>query len=435
MSDFAIEFEWLGGAHLDLPERATAAELRIRVDDQMATHLEDLEARTVRNGFRGCASTLAVWLVANWWRLRWEPEPAVPDLDWRMAHQLPATGGGFVWPDLTLASDGSFIHVRVRPSQHAAHEPIRYLNTIDEVLPAAHFERAVDEFVEAVLARRHAFGVQRAGLEEQWALLSAERGNPELCWRRTLEAMAGYDAEAMPERLEHACVAARDRLGRSATLEVASSGRHDVLADFEAVEQLQHGGEPADFASVDDLESVVPVPGGNVLPWQAASDAARMARRCWRLGETRLSDVRLAELAGTPTAVLTQGGHGALRHLAAAALRDRTTGARHRLILDKPRVTSRRFALARLLGDQLIAPDDDHLLPAGASYTARQKFQRAFAAELLCPFEQIRARYGDGGGDGDEVIDEIAAEYAVSPLMVRTQLVNRGVLARSALGA
>ena len=65
------------------------------------------------------------------------------------------------------------------------------------------------------------------------------------------------------------------------------------------------------------------------------------------------------------------------------------------------------------------------------SYSYRQKRQRAFAAEILCPFEHaselLDADYSE------ESQERVAAEYQVSTLLVRTQLVNNGLLGRQAL--
>jgi Zn-dependent peptidase ImmA (M78 family) len=78
-------------------------------------------------------------------------------------------------------------------------------------------------------------------------------------------------------------------------------------------------------------------------------------------------------------------------------------------------------------------------LPITTARTDRQKFQRAFAAEFLLPFQEMCEQLGGlSFGEGeirDDDIEDVAAQYQVSPLMVRTSLVNRGVLPREALGS
>jgi len=61
------------------------------------------------------------------------------------------------------------------------------------------------------------------------------------------------------------------------------------------------------------------------------------------------------------------------------------------------------------------------LKPATRTYTYRQKLQRAFAAEFLCPFEALDDLME--GDFSDEAIQDAAAHYNVSELAVRTLLV------------
>ncbi|HUF09983.1 MAG TPA: hypothetical protein VMO47_11720 [Rhodothermales bacterium] len=77
----------------------------------------------------------------------------------------------------------------------------------------------------------------------------------------------------------------------------------------------------------------------------------------------------------------------------------------------------------------------DVVLPVTDAHTARQKFQRAFAAELLCPFDEVRASIGNWTRSmqeniPDERIEKIADRYDVSPLLVMTQLANKEIVER-----
>ena len=94
--------------------------------------------------------------------------------------------------------------------------------------------------------------------------------------------------------------------------------------------------------------------------------------------------------------------------------------------------TGRRFAVARLLGDYLATSDAERLLPATATKTARQKFQRAFAQQLLCPVDDLKA-FLDTDYPNDDQIEEAASEFDVSPLLIKTTLVNQGLVDRQAL--
>ena len=87
-----------------------------------------------------------------------------------------------------------------------------------------------------------------------------------------------------------------------------------------------------------------------------------------------------------------------------------------------------RFEAARLLCDELIAPDSDKWLPATDSRTSRQKIQRAFAAELLCPINSL-----DEFLSGDytpERIEDAAEHFGISPLAISSHLANNNRISR-----
>jgi Zn-dependent peptidase ImmA (M78 family) len=93
--------------------------------------------------------------------------------------------------------------------------------------------------------------------------------------------------------------------------------------------------------------------------------------------------------------------------------------------------TGRRFELARLLGDYVVYTTDEPMRPATRSATYRQKVQRAFAAELLSPFQAV-----DDMLNSDysmESQQDVANHFGVSELTVRTLLVNHNRISRSEL--
>ena len=91
----------------------------------------------------------------------------------------------------------------------------------------------------------------------------------------------------------------------------------------------------------------------------------------------------------------------------------------------------RRFDLARLLSDRIVAPVGGKLFPATRAYTYRQKMQRSFAAELLSPFDAVEAMLeGDYSTENQQ---EVADYFKVSPLTVRTLLVNHRKIEREEL--
>lgn len=69
--------------------------------------------------------------------------------------------------------------------------------------------------------------------------------------------------------------------------------------------------------------------------------------------------------------------------------------------------------------------------PATRSNTYRQKAQRAFAAELLSPFQAVESLL-DGDYSMESQLD-VAQHFQVSDLTIRTLLVNHKRVDRNAL--
>ena len=101
--------------------------------------------------------------------------------------------------------------------------------------------------------------------------------------------------------------------------------------------------------------------------------------------------------------------------------------------------TGRRFEILRLVADHIAAASDDRLLPVTVAKTDRQKFQRAFSQEFLLPFKELYGLLGSSARGEDDMsdddIEDIAEQYDVSPILIRTVLVNQGILPREILAA
>src|SRR5262249_15611580 len=90
-----------------------------------------------------------------------------------------------------------------------------------------------------------------------------------------------------------------------------------------------------------------------------------------------------------------------------------------------------RFELARALGEAAwdsAAP----FAPLSRAKTDRQKFQRAFAQSLLCPFDDLIS-YINTSNPTDRDINAAGKHFHVSENVVRTILVNKEVLPRERL--
>lgn len=424
---FAIDIDW-ERLERGLPEeRATFGAIGLRVDGTWLTEAYDVFVRRVRQKVHLSGYQLAQWLAWNWWRLRWETRR--PLLNWRMAHRFTTIGGGYVWPNVDCVSDGERVLLQSFPAPSRGAEPLRYVAEVREALTASEFQAGVGQFVELVLEQLRTEGIQGSNLERIWAYVNEEQSDPDSVWYRRLEAAMGFDPDEAAEEVVNALINEGEALGNNGVAELATgASREEPALSFNEIRDLAaSAGYETRLASIPRAPAAaLDAQGASNPAWQVGEDVARALRDQEGLGGGHLSDQRLAELAGTDPAVLNGGGADVPFSFALNG-----GGATARIVLQSPIVISRRFALARLVGDRILQESQEPFIPVMRSYSYRQKLQRAFAAELLCPFKQASEQLD--AELTEESQERVANEYRVSPMLVRTQLVNKGVLGRQVL--
>jgi hypothetical protein len=432
---FRIEIDWKErstGSELD---RAFAAEIGVAVGDDYLTRLDVQEAHTVSNRVFASACCLAEWFAANWWRLRWEPalESWHKDAEWRMAHSLAAVGGGFVWPDAVFASDGNSVEITARPRSHGvSFEPVRYISYVQARISVVEFEQQVDIFMDTVLSRLQTLNLREQSLLKLWNEIVRERQDPRVSQQRKLEAMAGFDPDQSPAAALEELLADREHLGKNALAEVVAETRHqtgDILKIIFDLGRSRSKPKPGGYrARLPGLDMSAFTSTGE-LPWQKGASLARYVRTQLGVGKKPIKNRDLADILSIESAAFMANSTAGT----AMSLGIRTGRSdAFDLYFDRPTPTSRRFAACRLLGDNLGFASHEKLLPATHAKTARQKFQRAFAQELLCPVEALLEKIQTTKPNEDD-ISEAAEYFHVSPLLVKTTLVNQGRLDREAL--
>lgn len=425
----AIEADWETLQSGVPEERACFAAAGIRHGKLWLTEAEDALVNRVRNKVHLSAYRLAEWLAWNWWRLRWEPKTQSPD--WGLAHRMATIGGGYIWPNITVFSDGERIPLLARPTMRRSTEPLRYIADVLAVVRASAFEDAVDQFVAQVLGQLRDEKLAGTNLEQLWDDVCAERADTLSATRRKFEALLGYEPDEADPAVLDGLAADAQALGSSAMSEVAADHAPGGSALTAAAIQglaatMGYDASPRDVVR---LRSAARVPAVGAVPaWQRGAEAARALRDQERLGAAPIGNSRLAGMAGVVAGVLTERTGGASLSF---ALDGNATDSR--VVLRSKWETGRRFELARLLGDRIAGLPGDHFFPATRAATYRQKTQRSFAAELLCPFEAVEEMLAGDFSEENQI--EVARHFDVSELTIRTLLVNHGLIDRDALSA
>ena len=406
-------------------ERACFAALGIRWNEVWLTEGRDGFIDVIRNGPYLSGYHLAQWMAWNWWRLRWEPRSTSDS--WAFAHRMATIGEGYVWPNITIFSDGERVAVIAKPSSPRQKSSFRYINDVVAVIPATQFESVADEFVERIRGKLRAEGIVDTNLDRIWIDVTEERSDPEIARRRKLEALLGFDPDDADDDMIERLIRDAEPLGQAAVEEVAAD-RADG-GDLPSAEALREIAERGGFeASPRDAIRLAPRTAlpqrGQTPAWRLGAEAAKALRAQQRLDGQPISDERLARMAGVSVEALND-----LHGTGGMAYAIDESAMRGRVVLRSRWRAGRRFEVARLLGDRLVGGHGaGALFPATRAYTYRQKMQRAFAAELLSPFHAV-----DDMLDGDyseERQQDAAEHFRVSEQTIWTVLANHGRIDR-----
>ncbi len=433
-----FELEWIAGLNeSSVPtEMLTRCHMALRFKGhELFRHEDLLGEHQIKNAITVSAFPLAVWFAANWWRLRWEPSPRSEDKsvlhDWKMSHLLAAAGEGYAWPDLTFSSDGENIYLNLKP-YHGSTVPLRYLERLETWVPAEEYEAGVDDLIAQTLEQLSG-STRRTSLHQLWQTILEERASPSLALQRQLEAKLGYDPEEAPESLMTLLNELVSEHGEGAVQELACLGHKTARKTIQDAEQyLGESGEliKLPLKSVRHFTSLLDN-GKPGHPWEKGQDVANTARQHLGIDRGPLNNRNLSELLETSVQFLES--NQADRRLP-IGLGEVTHSGKARVALGKTRKDSRRFMTARLIADGIYAGETGSWLPCTDAATARQKFQRAFAQEFLCPYNDL-IEWMDTTSPDEETMEAAAEHFEVSPLLINTVMVNHGHIPQSELEA
>ena len=245
--------------------------------------------------------------------------------------------------------------------------------------------------------------------------------------------MLGFDPDDASEELIVRLSAYEKQLGVAAVEEAATSypgaDSADVLA--KTLEAVAASTIRLDRIVAKRLPSTATRPAGGISPWQLAETAAREMREAVGMPHGPIRAKSLADILGCRWTDLNDAQPTARQLPYAAVATERGNVDRCALQSDRGRSRQRRFEISRALGDAVWEPQG-MFAPVSRAKTDRQKFQRAFAQSLLCPFSDLIA-YIDTTSPTEKHVRDAAKHFHVSEGVVYTALVNKHVLPRERL--
>ena len=423
-----INFQWEAARNDPLELYQTMARLSLEVNDYSLTRNEDSWSRTVKDEVLVSLYPLAVWLASSWWRLLHEPHPGKgirPSVSWRMAHEVASANHGFVWPTIMFATDGDGMQVWSSPSDQNVEQSVRYLNgsRFPSFVPMEDFRKEVSGFIGAVVDRLRDTDCADSELAALWAVVREEQADPELSRLRMFEAMMGYDPEECSETLLKTMLALSDKVGEKSLSELMSAlamGKEFQVGQEKKIELLSelHGleGRP-------DIPRPADSGTEACAPWRLAVHDAKSMRDHLGQGWEPITNDQLFDALGVRATNVERYTPENTSRVSVAIPMEQS---KIRFMPRKKHPTARRFEYARFLADCIFQQHDDGWLVSSDLSTFRQKYQRAFAAELLCPVEG--AKQFMQGDYSESAIEDVAEHFDVSPTTVTALLMNNHLI-------
>ena len=403
--------------------------LQIIVNDRPLTKVKDTQ-QEVHEGPCVSAYALAEWLIWNWWRLRWEPSPKNNSNPyWRQAHETTSIGGGWVWPRIVFDSDGQSVAVKSYGSEATATEPLSYLNDDSEsLISASDFEECIDLFISNVTSQLGRLASRKNSIRDMRHELAEERENTELSSFRRIEALLGNNPDEGDESIINRLQEDHKVIGRQSVDELASamSEQHtqnwdvlctELLNDIALREGLDVSEDDSPMSD-NSMTMMKSDPSGVLDAWIVGKEAAIVMRQSERIVEGPLSNRVLTDLCSLPQDALAKPSKSD-----APFSYMWSYGQTKKIVFNEMGSTNKRISSARLLGDkQLVSERIGALRPVTDTNTFRQKIQRSFATELLCPSDALTDRIGTDYSA--ESIENTAKYFDVTPDVISTSLKN-----------
>ena len=427
MSEISFRIDWQDGVGLRGAElAATLASLRIDVRGETLTQVFDSRARTVRDHVFVPLYPIAEWLASNWWFLLFEHENVVKRDDPAFArrHSLALGADGYSVPNLAAVASGARTHLSWAPRPQPWTR-VEFLTSGFAVVDRQQFMQDCADFIDTVIRRLLAQGINSTFLHDEWAAIQAtDDDESSFC---EVSAGLGWDPYDLDDSSRDLVIALSDQLGDLREEAVPVIDTADPSKDCSTILDAIEAAKPNVLHLDGALSSITPHHSTTLPPWEAGCQLATEARS--ELGLDGLPIPNTKSLADA----LNQSSEALRRTTAPVAVLGslklvdgvvtRGSSGDTSLGLKARGETGMRFLFCRALCEA-ISSQEDALVTRGT--TRRQQRNRAFAAEFLAPSPSLRERIKHPVVDAEQV-DDLAEEFGVSTQVILNQIENHRI--------
>jgi hypothetical protein len=396
----------------------TYAGLKIVANGWVATENYDSYSKYMRESAVVSAYPMALWIASYWWRILYEPCPSKWDYEslsynWRSAHELTSSGHGFIWPPLRFIQNGERVLIILQPSSRPSPSNAQYIREGKISVDRDIFERGLSDFVDKTIERLELMGHRNTELQKLWLEVEKERRDPDSNLFRIIEAFLGFNPDEGPDELIDTLAEKIRVAGFEPILEIAAASSVEAVANpydtATSIINVNSRGLSANFNyghfQTEKVNFKI------AKPWEMGQVIARKLRSHLGYGNDPIDNDQLASLFELRPQALT-GEDVSLENLS-LGVPDETNPNRLEIYFHQKHLTGRRFYLARILGERLLnAEQPTNWLPATFGLTWRQKYQRAFASEFLCPFKVLEEKITKANPD-DDIFAPLAQLYVM----------------------
>ncbi len=377
------------------------------------------------------AYPLASWIAASWWRLLYETEPpkakqGIYNSSWQIAHCLPFADYGFVWPPALFSSDGSDITAICYQHEPKKYEPIRYISEIFEKFTLKDFEKSLLNFLQETIHHLDTQNIKETDLHDTLRIIQDEYVAPGLKDKRILEACLGYNPDELPNATLDELIKIQRDFGKESVRSLLSQWAYEPHKKIHTLALRAREVSKAGISGKLDIPKINDVHELGKLPWICGKKNAQQLRKKIGLHSTeKVITSKLLDFFNMSESSFVYTPPMDIDYTLVS--RKENSGVSVSFKKSK-HIVSRRFSLARILGNEICQSHEENWIVANDSNLNTQKVQRAFAAEFLCPIEAI-LEYTDKDFSPKN-IGKVAKHFQVSNFLVKSQLMNNNYIAK-----
>ena len=397
-------------------------DLRIFVGDINACSHKDDVAQEAYESVVVPAVYLAEGIATDWWSVFGGRD---------RKRSIWSYGTGFILPCLSFGCDGSMFEVSGE-QMHCENPGLRFWQVDAETISREEAECHLSGFVENVVDRLSADGIDASEVQLRWKRVSESRQDPEEEAFCEAAGALGLDPYVMDNGDADFIVRAGGTLTGTPLTEFLAGvnplHREGRCKELDSVEETSHTISPRwrlpelrGVAEAIDCALRERREGEGI--WGSAYRLARAMRRT--LGVDREHEFHaVCNVASKLGNELFEPSEG-LSWVDGVVWR----GADVQIHLRKPRYAGpwlENFNFARAIGDAVCFPGEGASVINRLHGAERQAAGRAFAAEFLAPVETVWGMVQEGYDVG-----EVAGRFAVDPRVVQLQIENRDRIERA----